>query len=110
MNQGQILVVSPNLPIPPGTTSNDPTNPKATIKSLVMSGNQANEDSKYDPAPQRGIEPFSTEQFPPFLIYLFQILVTLFVIYLIYIVCKKRKSYTAGIVIALAVLFILARN
>jgi hypothetical protein len=110
MNQGQILVVSPNLPIPPGTTSNDPTNPKATIKSLVMSSDQAQEDSKYDPAPKRGTEPFSTDQFPPYLIYLFQCLVALFVIYLIYIVCKKQKTYTASIIIALIVLVILARN
>jgi len=110
MNQGQILVVSPNLPIPPGTTSNDATNPKSTIKSLVMSSDQANEDSKYDPAPNRGTEPFSTDSSPSFFIYFFQSLVALFVIYLIYIVCKKQKSYTACIVIALAVLLILARN
>jgi hypothetical protein len=110
MNQGQILVVSPNLPIPPGTTSKDATNPKATIKSLVMSSDQANEDSKYDPVPKRGTEPFSTDQFPPYLIYLFQLLVAFFVIYLIYIVCKKQKSYTACIVVSLMILVILARN
>ena len=53
MATGQILVVSPNLPIPPGTTSNDPSNPKSTIKNLMMTSAQANADAQHDPSPRR---------------------------------------------------------
>jgi len=80
MSEGKILVVNPNLPMPPGTDSSDPSNPKATIKGLRMVGAQASTDAHFDPPPRR--EGF---QSPPSnytsLFYIFLTIILLFFVF-----------------------------
>ena len=83
---GQILTVDPNLPIPPGTTSSDPNNPKSAIKSLMLAGAQANEDAKYDPIPKR--EGFRS-QTSTYNSMLYLILIAI----ILYFICKKCVTY-----------------
>jgi uncharacterized membrane protein YagU involved in acid resistance len=97
---GQILSVNPNLPIPPGTNSNDSSNPKSTIKSLVMTANQAQEDAKYDVAPKReGFQSQFKFYVNPSVLYLLLITTILF------IVCKRHILY--GIVLLIVAVFLI---
>ena len=102
---GQILVVSPNLPIPPGTDSNSPSNPKSTIKNLTMTSNQANTDAQYDPPPQR--DGFQSQYIPnPYK----SILYLLLTLILLSFVCKKVCLYSVGLFASAIVLIYLERN
>jgi len=84
---GEILTVSPSLPVPPGTTSNDASNPKSTIKGLRMTTAQSNADAQYDPPPKR-------EGFQSYTTYHRSILYFLMVFVLLYFVCRKCTFYT----------------
>jgi hypothetical protein len=100
---GQIISVDSNLPIPPGTDSNNSNNPKSTIKNLMMTSAQANADSQHDPLPAReGFESRSTFSYS--ILYLFLSALIL------YFTCRRR--YLHGIVVfGVAVLLVyLERN
>jgi len=101
MPEGRILVVDPNLPIPPGTTSNDPTNPKSTVKKLMMTGAQATEDAQHDPPPQR--EGFRSQ-------YDYSILYILLAGILLFFVCKKHPRYGCVLFGSVVLLIYLERN
>lgn len=100
---GQIITVDSNLPIPPGTDSNSPTNPKSTIKNLMMTTAQASADSQHDPVPSReGFQSVSTISYS----FLYLLLAAL----ILYFTCRRR--YLHGIIIfGVAVLLVyLERN
>jgi len=100
----QILSVNPNLPMPPGISSDNPNNPKSTIKSLVMTSNQAQEDAKYDVPPKR--EGFRSPSFfnSSYLSYLCYILITV----VIYIVLKRNPMYkTYRMILLIVAVFVL---
>jgi hypothetical protein len=103
MDSGQILTVSPDLPIPPGTTSNDTNNPKSTIKSLRMTTNQANTDAQFDPPPKR--EGFHS----PFNFYS-SILYLLLTAIILFFVFRKHPRYGALFLIVVILLTYLERN
>jgi hypothetical protein len=98
----QILVVSPNLPIPPGTDSNDPSNPKSTIKNLKMTGAQADTDSQYDPPPNR--EGFSSLYSYHSILYLILTAILLFFL------CKKISVYSIVLFSVAVIIVYLERN
>ena len=105
MSSGQILVVSPDLPIPPGTNSNNPSNPKSTIKNLIMTTNQANADAQYDPQPQRdGFQSQYTYNSYTSILYLLLSLI------LIYFVCKKVSVYSVVLFGSAVALIYVERN
>jgi uncharacterized membrane protein YagU involved in acid resistance len=88
------------LPMPPGVSSDNPNNPKSTIKSLVMTSNQAQEDAKYDVPPKReGFQSHVQFYFNPSLLYLLLIMI------IIFIVCKRHIVY--GIVLLIAAVILL---
>jgi len=102
---GQILVVSPDLPIPPGTNSNNPSNPKSTIKNLTMTANQATTDAQYDPPPKReGFRSQYTSNPYTSILYLVLTLILLAFVY------KKISVYSVIIFASAVVLIYLERN
>jgi hypothetical protein len=101
--EGQILVVDPNLPIPSGTNSSDPRNPKATIKNLMMTGAQANADAQYDPPPNR--EGFQSQFFT------YNSIICLLIIgFIVYSLCKKCITYGLVLFGVAVILVYLERN
>jgi len=102
----EIIVVSPNLPILPGTDANDPSNPKSTIKNLMMTTAQATTDAQYDPPPQRDgfrsqyitVNPYNS------FLYLFLIVI------LLLFVCKKVTIYSVILFVCAVILIYLERN
>jgi len=103
MPEGKILVVNPNLPIPPGTTSNDSNNPKATIKSLTMTGAQANADAQHDPPPRREGFQSQTSTY-------YSILYILLTAILLFFVFRKHPRYGSLFLIVVVLLVYLERN
>ena len=99
---GQIITVNPNLPIPTGTNSNDPSNPKATIKSLTMTGNQANADASHDPPPRR--EGFQSQSNYNYILYILLTCILLFFVF------RKHPRYGAVFLITILLLTYVERN
>lgn len=102
-SEGKILIVSPNLPIPPGTTSNDSNNPKSTIKNLMMTGAQATEDAQHDPPPKR--EGFQSQ--PSSYHLMLYIILTAFLLFFVF---RKHPRYGCLFLIVVIVLVYLERN
>ena len=103
MSEGTILTVHPNLPIPPGTTSNDSNNPKYTIKNLIIAGAQAEADSQHDPIPKReGFQSQST--------FYSSILYILLTIILLFFVFRKHPRYGFLFLVVVLLLTYLERN
>lgn len=102
-SDGKILVVNPNLPIPPGTTSKDSNNPKSTIKRLMMTGDQATEDAKHDPSPKR--EGFQSQSVNyKSMLYIILTLILLFFVF------KKHPRYGCLFLIVILILVYLERS
>ena len=102
---GQILVVDSNLPMPPGTDSSNPSNPKSTIKNLIMTSNQANTDAQYDPPPKR--EGFQSE----YIVYSYKsVLYLVLTLILLLFVCKKISAYSTVVFVSAVILIYLERN
>jgi hypothetical protein len=102
---GQILVVSPDLPMPPGTNSNNPSNPKSTIKNLTMTANQADTDAQYDPPPKR--EGFQSEHiFNSYKSILYLVLTLILLLF----VCKKISVYSVVLFGSAVALIYVERN
>ena len=103
MSEGTILTVNPNLPIPPGTDSSSPNNPKHAIKNLKMTGAQADADSQYDPVPRR--EGFQSQSN----VYN-SILYVLLTAILLFFVFRKHPRYGFLFLVVVLVLTYLERN
>jgi hypothetical protein len=101
----QILVVNPNLPMPPGTNSNHPSNPKYTIKNLMMTSNQAHTDAQYDPPPHR--DGFRSQYTSNPYKSVFHIVL---IVILLLFICKKIYIYSIVLFITAVILIYLERN
>jgi hypothetical protein len=103
MSEGKILAVSPDLPMPPGTDSSNPNNPKHAIKNLMMTGAQADADSQHDPAPRR--EGFQSQSnFYSSIIYIVLTLILLLFVF------RKHPRYGFLFLVVVLVLTYLERN